>query len=228
VYIGGWSTNRGDDVARITQSEAGGANACAFLDMIRWSELKPGLLAASDDGYNVLVGSTAAYPHLFKSYADHPRLVVTLHNKAGAVIGRSSAAGGPQFLIHTWDVLAERLGLTDFSPLNQDRGAIELLRGCRAYPQIVAGNIEAAIHLARSIWASFPGAGYGQPENQLSKLVAAFLTALGKAKPDFSNVESGADTVDQAWFSAIHNVPDFSNVQSGVDTTAPHSSAPSS
>ena len=178
-------------MARI-HSLLAGANVCAFLDMLAWSELGPALLAVSDDGYNVFVGSTAKHPHLFASYASHPHIIVNVSSGL-----RSSATGRYQFLAHTWDALVDKLALPDFSPISQDRAAIELLRQCKAYPEIVAGHIEAAIHLARSIWASLPGAGYGQLENPLSKLVDAYNAALAKQKPDFSNVIAGSTSANE-------------------------------
>jgi hypothetical protein len=39
-------------------------NLKAFLDMIAWSEIGPALLAKSDNGYNVCVGSTPEKPIL--------------------------------------------------------------------------------------------------------------------------------------------------------------------
>lgn len=202
-------------MARITPSQAGGANVCAFLDMIAWSELGPGLMTpATDDGYRVLVGSTTAHPLLFTSYARHPNVFNRAMN--------SHAAGRDQFMPATWNGLVAKLGLTDFSPLNQDRGCIELLRECRAYPQIVGGNTETAIHLARSIWASLPGAGYGQHENRVTDLLTADRAALAKQRPDFTNVEGGVNTTAGALLAyqvaLAKQRPDFSNVQSGAET----------
>ena len=37
----------------------------AFLDMIAWSELGEELIDISDNGYNVIVGSTPSRPILF-------------------------------------------------------------------------------------------------------------------------------------------------------------------
>jgi len=61
-------------VTAILPEIAGGKNRCAFLDMIAHSEIGPELLAVSDDGYDVLVGSTAAHPLLFKDYRTHPNM----------------------------------------------------------------------------------------------------------------------------------------------------------
>ncbi|TPQ32162.1 glycoside hydrolase, partial [Burkholderia ubonensis] len=46
-------------MARISVAAAGGKNRVAFLDTVAVSEIGAALLAKSDDGYNVLVGSTA-------------------------------------------------------------------------------------------------------------------------------------------------------------------------
>ncbi|END27409.1 phage lysozyme family protein, partial [Escherichia coli p0305293.13] len=42
---------------------------------------------------------------------------------------------------------------------------------------IRAGRIERAISRCRNIWASLPGAGYGQREHSLEKLVTVWRTA---------------------------------------------------
>lgn len=178
-------------MTRLSVADAGGPNVCAFLDTIAVSELGARLIALSDEGYNVLVGSTPDHPHLFDSYADHPRKLVSLP-KWGV---KSSAAGRYQIIEPTWDGLAPVLGgRVSFDPINQDRACIELLRECRAYPQIVGGNIEGAINLARKTWASLPGAGYGQPEHSLSDLLDVFHARLGRYRVDFSNVQAGVET----------------------------------
>ncbi len=178
-------------MARLSPAQAGGANVCAFLDMLAFSEIGPALLAVSDDGYNVIVGSTPKNPHLLTSYADHPRVMMAFRN----LNIKSDAAGRFQFISTTWDRLRAKLGLADFSPENQDRGAIELLRECGALPHILAGGwlaaneITIAIARASPIWASLPGAGYGQHENQLLPLLTEFARALDIYAPRSAGVE---------------------------------------
>lgn len=46
-------------MARISAAEAGSPNHLAYLDMLAYTELGRDLLEKSDDGYNVIVGSTA-------------------------------------------------------------------------------------------------------------------------------------------------------------------------
>ena len=176
-------------MARISAIEAGSVHALAFLDMLAISELGRALIAASDDGYNVIVGSTHRKPHLFASYADHPQVFVTLSPTL-----RSSAAGRYQFLARTWDALAREHGFADFSPENQDRGALELIRERKALDYVRRGSVVKAIELCAPIWASLPGAGYGQHEHKLETLISAYQESLAAYKPDFTNVVSGVTT----------------------------------
>lgn len=147
-------------------------NLKAFLDTIAVSELGLDLLHASDDGYDVIVGSTASKPILMKSYRDHPRKLITLTIKGAQV--KSTAAGRYQVLARYFDHYQRSLGLPDFGPESQDAIAIQLIRECGALDEVERGDIQKALQLCRSRWASLPGAGYGQHENSESKLLAAF------------------------------------------------------
>lgn len=140
-------------------------NLAAFLAMIRVSEG-----TAGPNGYQTLVGGA-----LFNSFADHPRVLVPLPN-----LGiNSSAAGAYQILRRTWDEVAAKLHLSDFSPASQDAAAIELIRQRAALPDVLAGRFAAAVEKCRKVWASLPGAGYGQRENSLNKLQTAYVNAGG-------------------------------------------------
>jgi muramidase (phage lysozyme) len=144
----------------------------AFLDMLAWSEIGPDLLAKSDRGYNVVVGSTPQKPILFASYAAHPRIRSEAFN--------SDAAGRYQFLGRYWDHYRKQLKLADFSPISQDKWAVQLIRECGALEDIEVGWFDVAVNKCRSRWASLPGAGYGQRENKLADLRAAFVAAGGR------------------------------------------------
>lgn len=146
-------------------------NVRAFLDMLAWSEIGPGLLAHSDDGYNVLVGSTQRAPLLFDSYATHPNVYNRRYN--------STAAGRYQILARYWPHYRALLKLPDFGPVSQDLYAIQQLRERKALPLIEAGNVTAAIAKVSNIWASLPGAGYGQHEHDMQNLLAAYTSASG-------------------------------------------------
>ena len=152
-------------------------NVRAFLDMIAVSEIGRELLKVSDNGYDVIVGSTPEQPHLFTSYADHPRVLVTL--RPGL---QSTAAGRYQILERYFDAYKARLRLPDFSPASQDRIAEQMLYECGAPLALAAGDFTTAVRRCRGRWASLPGAGYTQHENGLSDLRAAYVQAGGTLK----------------------------------------------
>ena len=161
-------------MARIDATAAGGKNRVAFLDMIAASEITPALLAKSDDGYNVLVGATSARPLLFASYATHPNVL----NRQIPV--PSTAAGRYQILFRWWRIYQAQMKLPDFGPVSQDRYALQQLREHGALPLIDAGRFREAVAKVSNVWASLPGAGYGQHENDIERLVAAYRSAGGE------------------------------------------------
>jgi len=141
-------------------------NRTAFLTMIAVSE---GTAGKGDDGYNVLVGGGR-----FNSYADHPRQLVHLNAHL-----ESTAAGRYQILARTFDAYKTIAGVTDFSPPSQDQIALVLIRERGAILPIDRGNVDDAIARIKTLWASLPGAGYGQHENSLIALRQAFTSAGG-------------------------------------------------
>lgn len=145
------------------------SNLKAFLDMIAHSEIGAKLLAESDNGYNVLVGGT-----LFSSYADHPRKLVDLGNGL-----KSTAAGRYQILGRYYDVYKKTLGLKDFGYDAQDAIATQMIKEQLALVDIECGRFDKAVDKCKNIWASLPGAGYGQRENKLANLRDAYIKAGG-------------------------------------------------
>lgn len=143
-------------------------NLRAFLEMIAWSE-GTSRIAGSDNGYNVLVGGK-----LFAGYADHPRVLVQVNKNL-----KSTAAGRYQLLSRFFDAYKKQLKLPDFSPASQDAIAIQQIRECRALDDIEAGKFSVAVGKCARIWASLPGAGYGQHENTLVALQGAYKQAGG-------------------------------------------------
>jgi muramidase (phage lysozyme) len=134
--------------------------------MIAYSE---GTAGKGDDGYNVIVGGT-----LFYGYEDHPRRLVTLRPDL-----KSTAAGRYQLLSRYFDYYKKMLNLPDFSPESQDTIAIQQIRECRALDDIDAGRFDEAVKKCARIWASLPGAGYGQRENCIEILRVAYEKAGG-------------------------------------------------
>jgi muramidase (phage lysozyme) len=150
-------------------------NEKALLDTIAHSEIGPALLAKSDNGYNVIVGSTPNTPHLFLSYADHPRQLIRL----SATLS-STAAGRYQILARYFDDYKQSLNLPDFSPDCQDRIALMQCHERGALDDINKGNFETAIARISNIWASLPGSNYGQHINKMADLKAFYITAGGR------------------------------------------------
>jgi len=153
------------------------ANLRAFLYAIAFSELGPDLLAQSDNGYDVIVGSRPGKLDRFTTYRAHPHKLVKVMIKGREVA--STAAGRYQILGRYADHYMRKLGLRDFGPHAQDQIAIQMIRECRALEDVEAGRFAEAIRKCRSRWASLPGAGYDQHENSLIALQNAFVLAGG-------------------------------------------------
>lgn len=153
-------------------------NLKAFLDMTAHSEIGPELIALSDNGYNVIVGSTPEAPILFTDYSQHPQRRQSMVIKGKRV--NSDAAGRYQFMGRYWSHYKLQLSLPDFGPESQDRWAVQLIKECRALDDIELGHLTRAIGKCASRWASFPGAGYGQHEHRMDTLEAAYERAGGQ------------------------------------------------
>ena len=129
----------------------GSANLRAFLRMLRHGEG-----TSADDGYRVMFGGER-----FDSFADHPRRKIT--RQLGGKPITSTAAGAYQFLERTWDGLVRQYGFADFSPRNQDLGAVALILGRGALQDVLAGRFDEAVRKCNREWASLPDSPYGQP-----------------------------------------------------------------
>ena len=146
----------------------------AFLDLIAWSELGRGLLDLSDDGYNILVGSTVQKPLLFTSYNGHPQQKIYIP-RLGVY---STAAGRYQILKKTWGWIKTRVSKhvysLDFGPECQDWAAIELIKYRQALELVEQNRIESAIEHCALEWASFPGGPYGQGNHTIDRLMERY------------------------------------------------------
>lgn len=141
----------------------------AFLACIRACEG-----TAGPDGYRTLFGGG-----LFDDFSDHPRQRFVFRQTDGKE-NVTTAAGAYQFLVRTWDRLADKLGLPDFSPASQDAAAVELIAEARALEDVRAGRFEAAIGKVNRIWASLPGAPYPQPTKSMMFAAHAYAMAGGR------------------------------------------------
>lgn len=108
--------------------------------------------------YNVIYGGSQ-----FDDYSDHPRKPVTIMsgpNKGST----SSAAGKYQFLGSTWDDVAGRHGISDFSPASQDQAAWALATeeykrdtGRDLEADLAAGDLSRVAPSLKNQWTSLPG-----------------------------------------------------------------------
>lgn len=162
----------------IFESEEMNNNVNAFLTALRVGEG-----TAGRDGWRTLMGGA-----LFDSFADHPARLgwrgtpLSASMCAGAGFGPgcvSTAAGGFQITKPTWNRVADKLGLTDFTQASQEAAAIELIREKGALSDVAAGRVAVAVSKVRKVWASLPGAGYGQGEVALASFVNHYVNAGG-------------------------------------------------
>lgn len=154
-------------------------NLKAFLDMLAWSEGTSTSPATKRDGYDVIVTGIDRKPETFTDFSDHPfaggRKSKVINSKGLT----SNASGRYQQMLKDWPHYKKQLRLPDFGPLSQDLLAIQHIRECRALDDVKAGRFAVAVNKCRNIWASLPGAGYSQPEHDISKLLAQYVKAGG-------------------------------------------------
>lgn len=159
------------------------ANVRAFLDMIALSEGTSTNTATHCGGYDVIVTGMDGKPEVFDDFRTHPfaKRPSKVINRAGLT---SNAAGRYQCMarvngVNYWAHYRDALHLPDFGPDSQDKWAVALIRECHALELVEAGKIAEAVHACRSRWASLPGAGYGQHENDFATLARAYMAAGG-------------------------------------------------
>lgn len=133
-----------------------------FLGIIKGAE---GTAGKGDGGYNIGFGGGQ-----FTSYADHPRTRRAFTQTNGKQ-NVTSAAGAYQILEPTWDDVAPVVGAKDFSPENQDKVAIELIRRGGALDNVLTGDFQGAVNKLGTTWASFPSSPYAQPKKSMNQVL---------------------------------------------------------
>lgn len=154
-------------------------NRRAFLDMLAVSEGTSTSPTTRNNGYDVIVTGIDKRPEIFMDFSAHPfangRKSKTINSRGLT----SNASGRYQFMLRDWLHYRDQLSLPDFGPESQDKWAIQLIRERGALPLIDLGQFDLAVARVRNLWASLPGAGYGQPEHPIARLQAAYTAAGG-------------------------------------------------
>lgn len=192
-------------------------NRNAILRVIRYAEG-----TADERGYHRLFGGREV-----EDLSKHPGICVKFRNTC------STAAGAYQFLDKTW----ASLGLPNFSPENQDKGAIELIRRRGALADVDAGRLDNAIAKLSPEWASLPRwdgdtrGTYKQPVKPMHKLRELFVKSGGQleqpSETSGDNSTPAKDeqiagyTVTSPWGKRNTGIPGASTFHQGTDLDLP-------
>lgn len=163
------------------------ANVKKFLDFLGRAE-------GAD--YNTIVGGSK-----FSDFRAHPRVV-----GVRTADGPSTAAGKYQIVGSTYDEIAPKLGIRDFTPDSQDKIAVELIRRKGALEDVRNGNFDAAIGKLGGTWASLPSSPYGQAKRSAEwvskELNSPTTVQYQNFAPVRQNVDPKSLNTDQDWLRA--------------------------
>lgn len=126
------------------------------------------LAKAEGADYNVITGGKR-----FNDFSQHPGVVGMVTKQ-----GPSTAAGRYQITKSTYDDIAPKLGITDFSPESQDRIAVELIRRNKALQYVQDGDYQNAIKRLGGTWASLPSTIYAGHPHRSQSWVEKTLNAM--------------------------------------------------
>lgn len=159
------------------------ANVQRFLDF---------LSKAEGADYNVITGGGK-----FSDFSRHPN-VVGLVTKEGP----STAAGRYQITKSTYDDIAPKIGVFDFSPASQDKLAIEIIKRRGALEDVQKGDYQAAIGKLGNIWASLPTSPYNQPKKSWDWVNKELNKDYVPFAPVRQNIDPKTLNTDQDWLKA--------------------------
>lgn len=145
-------------------------NVRKFLDFLGKSE-------GAD--YNTIVGGGQ-----FSDFSKHPA-TVGLTTKEGP----STAAGKYQITKRTYDSIAPSLGVTGFTPEDQDKVAVGLLQRRGALDDVKNGDFMSAIGKLGQEWASLPSSPYKQSKRSMQWVSQELgIPTEPKSNPAWANV----------------------------------------
>lgn len=162
-------------------------NVQRFLNMVALAEgtAKPGV-----DPYRVNFGGSQ-----MDDLSAHPGVRREFTQTDGKK-NYTTAAGKYQFLKGTWDDVAGKLGLQDFSPQSQDAAAVELLRRNGALPHVLNGDFNEAVKRSGSTWASLPSSPYAQPKRSEGFIEKALGAVIPSAQAQTTKGNDMANPYD--------------------------------
>ena len=102
----------------------------------------------------------------FNDLSKHPNIKIPFTDKGDT----TTAAGTYQITAPTWEEQAKKQGLKDFSPENQDRAAVGIMRDIGALDAFKEENFDKAKQLLGTKWAGIPGSTIGKSTGQIPKL----------------------------------------------------------
>lgn len=149
-------------------------NVKAFLGAIRYAE-------GTDhaDGYRTIFTGAK-----FDDFSKHPDTVKCAIGPEGKEIC-SAAAGAYQYMPDTWAWVSKEINAKDFSPENQERGAIALLKKRGVLDLIEKGEISTAFTKVCEEWASVScdkNSIEGAYPNQAVKPISELMKVYKKKK----------------------------------------------
>ena len=133
----------------------------------------------------------------FNDFSKHPNIPAVK-----TADGVSTAAGRYQITKTTYDDVATKLGVTDFSPESQDKIALELIRRNGAIDDVRSGNFNAAVDKLGKVWASFPSSTYKQSKRSREWVASEF----SKLNPVSNAVAAESPSVDKVSDSSLSSL----------------------
>lgn len=150
------------------------SNVQKMLDLIAHSE-------GVKHGYHTMFGNTR-----LTDLSKHPGVSKGFKQTDGKA-NTTTAAGRYQFLKGTWDNLASKYGLTDFSEKSQDIAALALIAEKGQLQNVINGNLREAVSKLGGVWASLPSSTYKQPKHSWATIDQFLANGTWKGKATTSS-----------------------------------------
>lgn len=145
------------------------SNVRKVLDLIAHSE-------GVKHGYHTMFGNTR-----INDLSKHPGVSKGFRQTDGKA-NTTTAAGRYQFLKGTWNNLASKYGLTDFSEKSQDIAALALIDEKGQLQNVINGNLREAVSKLGGTWASLPSSTYKQPKHSWATIDQFLANGTWKGK----------------------------------------------